>query len=64
MAEEETSEPVLPEVTTERKSEARTLLENVEENNGHLAIAHQVGLARSQVKEIHKEMLDELEVEE
>jgi hypothetical protein len=50
----------LPEVTDALKSEVRTLLENVEINNGHLAIAHKVKLAKSQVREIHAEMIEEL----
>ncbi len=55
----------LPEVTADLKSEARTLLEEVEKNNGHLTIAHRLGLAKSQVATIHKEMIEELhEVEE
>lgn len=62
MVEEEAQPIVLPEVTADLKSAARALLLNVELNNGHLAIAHSVGLARSQVKEIHNELIIEQQV--
>jgi hypothetical protein len=61
---EEIQSITLPEVTDKIKAEVRTLLEEVELNNGHLAIAHTVGLARSQVKEIHQEMIAELNVDQ
>jgi len=52
----------LPEVTAEKKTAARTLLLNVEFNNGHLAIAQYVKLARIQVAEIHYEMIQEQQI--
>jgi len=59
---EEEQPIVLPEVTAEIKAEVRTLLAEVELNNGHLAIAHNVGLTRSQVREIHNELIIEQQV--
>ena len=49
-----------PELTEEKVEEAVVLLKNVEENNGHLAIAQELGLTNAQVAKIHKAMADKI----
>jgi len=46
----------LPELTPEKVEAAVELLKEVEKNNGHIAIAHKVGLTQKQVASIHRRM--------
>jgi len=48
------------ELTEEKKAQAKELLADVEKNNGHLSIAHSLGLTRIQVVEIHQELMTEI----
>jgi len=47
---------VEPTLTTEKVEEAVTLLRDIENNNGYLAIADNVKLTVKQIKEIHSAM--------
>lgn len=46
----------IPELTSEKVEQAISLLKEVEKNNGHITIAHTVGLTQVQVREIHEKM--------
>ena len=46
----------VPEVTSEKVEAAVSLLKEVEKNNGHRAIAREVGLNQVQVASIHRKM--------
>lgn len=48
------------ELTEEIKAQAKDLLKEVEKNNGHLSIAHSLGLTRIQVAEVHQELMTEI----
>jgi len=54
---EEADEPIL---TTEKVEEAISLLKDIENNNGYLAIAGNVKLTMKQIKEIHLAMKERI----
>lgn len=53
---EPTPKSSLPELTDDKINAAYDKLQDIEANNGYIGIAHSIGLATSQVRQLHREI--------